>query len=47
MGHALGIVGTIALGMVLGVAGVFLVTAITFDLDRACVSRLRLTWPAW
>jgi hypothetical protein len=24
-------------------AGVFLVTAVTFDLDRACVSRPRLT----
>jgi hypothetical protein len=32
-----------ALGIVLGVAGVFPVTVITFDLDRACASRLRRT----
>ncbi len=42
MGHA----GTMALGIVLGVAGVFLVTAVTFDLDPVCVSRLKLTWAA-
>ena len=36
--------GTMTLGIVLGVAGVFPVTAITFDLDRACVSRLLIAF---